>query len=100
MTLCDATTEDATQRGILAHAYPRHAPKRLAIAADISVRRARSYTTGERLMPAALLLRAAERCDALAAALEKHLNDRRAARTARTTAARGGEAVPVDGGEG
>jgi hypothetical protein len=91
------TTEDATMRGILRQAYPRHGAKLLASAADCTPRAGRAYWSGERAIPASLLLRAAARCDRLAAALEEHLHARRLARLDRATTARARGVAETEG---
>ena len=68
--------------GLLAEAYPQHTAKLAARAAGVSHRTAEAWTTGRRSPAADVLLRMAERCDRMAAALQRNLDARRAAKTA------------------
>ena len=67
---------------MLAEAYPRDTAKLAARAAGVSHRTAEAWTTGRRSPAADVLLRMAERCDRMAAALQRNLDARRAAKTA------------------
>lgn len=74
-------------------AWPRHAAKHAAIAAEVPHETARSWIKRRAVPSADRLLRMAERDEALAAALERQLADRRAHRAA----ARQGGRAPMAG---
>lgn len=81
---------------IIRGAYPAHAAKLTARAARVPVETARNWIRGRATPSAETLLRAAAECDRLAAALERLLHDRRAARLRRPNAAAdGGAAAPT-----
>jgi hypothetical protein len=67
---------------LLRAAYAQHVTKRTAIAADVPVETARNWVRGRATPSASTLLRMAARCDRVASALERLLNDRRANRAA------------------
>jgi transcriptional regulator with XRE-family HTH domain len=67
---------------VLADAYPRDTAKLAARAAGVSHRTAEAWTTGRRSPAADVLLRMADRCERMAAALQRNLDARRAAKTA------------------
>lgn len=85
---------------LLRAAYPEHGAKLAARAADVSPRTAEAWVTGRREPSASILLRMAARCDRMAAALERLLDDRRRARASRQMAspAGGDAAAPADTG--
>lgn len=72
---------------LIRDAYPRDTSKRAAIAADVPHETARNWVRGKACPSADTLLLWAARCDAMAAALERLLDDRRAARLAGPSAA-------------
>jgi len=78
-------------------AWPRHTAKRAAQAAGVPVETARNWVRGRASPSAELLLRIADVSGGFAAALERLLDDRRAARMARPAGAGGGNPRPADG---
>lgn len=84
---------------LLRDAFPRHATKRAAMAADVPVETARSWVKGKFVPSADTLLRMAERDDAMADALERLLHARRLARSANRSPSCTGQAVAVAGAE-
>lgn len=73
-----ATTRDGqVMPALLREAYPAHATKRTARAADVPLETARNWVRGRAEPSLSTLLRMAQRCDEFAAALERRLNDRR-----------------------
>ena len=78
----DASGSTPHMCGLLAEAYPQHTAKLAAQAAGVSHRTAEAWTTGRRSPAADVLLRMAARCDRMAAALQRNLDARRAAKTA------------------
>lgn len=77
-----ASAESPRMCGLIAEAYPRDAAKFAARAAGVSHRTAEAWTTGRRSPAADVLLRMAARCDRMAAALQRNLDARTAAKTA------------------
>lgn len=78
---------------LLREAYPTHTAKRAARAAGVPHERARGWLKGRGEPSLGFLLDWAARCDALAAALETRLHDRRAARLDGLAAAGAGAAA-------
>jgi hypothetical protein len=70
----------ADTASILRAAYPAHAAKLAARAADVSARTAEAWVSGRREPAASVLLRMALRCDRMADALQGILDARQAAR--------------------
>jgi hypothetical protein len=64
---------------LLRTAYPEHAAKRAASAAEVPPETARNWLRGRATPSASTLLRMASRCERLADALERKLHDRRIA---------------------
>jgi len=64
---------------VIRAAYPQHATKRVAAAADVPLETARNYVRGRAEPSLSTMLRMAARCERFAEALERLLNDRRAA---------------------
>lgn len=62
---------------LLRAAYPKHTTKRAATAANVPNETARNWLRGRAVPSASTLLNMAERCDALANALQRLLDDRR-----------------------
>lgn len=75
---------------LIREAYPRHAAKSAARAARVPHETARNWVRGRAAPSAETLLAWAARCDAMAAALERRMNEIRAAR-------RGGGDAAMDG---
>jgi hypothetical protein len=82
---------------LLRDAYPRHAAKMAANAAGVPIETARNWIRGRAVPSADTLLRMADTCDRMAAALERLLDARRAARMDRSRAA-DGRPVPAAAG--
>jgi hypothetical protein len=85
---------------LLREAYPQHAAKRAAAAADVPIETARTWVRGRAAPSAERLLLMADRCDAMAAALEARLRRRRADPAGSVAAAAGGAGAAADGGGG
>jgi transcriptional regulator with XRE-family HTH domain len=84
-----ATTQDTRIRvacaaTLLRDAYPANGAKLAARAAGVSHRTAEAWVSGRRDPSASALLRMAETCDRMAAAIERLLHARQVAREART----------------
>lgn len=77
-----ASTKEASILALLRDAYPEHAAKRIARAADVPLGTAKAWASGRFTPPSSILLKMADRCDAMADALERRLHARRVARTA------------------
>lgn len=58
-------------------AYPLHAAKRIAQAADVPLGTAKAWASGRFTPPSSVLLKMADRCDRIADALERRLHARR-----------------------
>lgn len=89
-----ASAESPRMCGLIAEAYPRDTAKLAARAAGVSHRTAEAWTTGRRSPAADVLLRMAARCDRMAAALQRNLDARRAAKAAHSSI---GEDIPRAG---
>ena len=90
-----ATAQDARMRvactaSLIREAYPEHGAKLAARAAGVSHRTAEAWVSGRRDPSASALLRMATTCDKMAAAIERLLHARLAAREARTGVAGAG----------
>lgn len=79
--------------------YPEHTAKRVAAAADVPHETARNYVRGVAEPSLSTLLRMAARCDRMAAALERLLNDRRAAAVADRPVPMAGQRAAADRGD-
>jgi len=86
----NATIREASILALLHDAYPAHTAKLIARAGDVPLGTAKSYASGRYTPPASLLLKMADRCDAMAAALERRLHARRSARMAGKNASSAG----------
>ena len=75
----------------------QHLAKHVARAADCPYETARAWVKGRTSPSAATLLRMADNCDRLAAALERRIVQRHAAAASRQTAATAGEGPAADG---
>lgn len=84
---------------LLRAAYPRHATKRAALAADVPTETARNWLRGRATPSASTLLRMAARCGRMASALERLLHDRRVSRAARADASPNGQQAAGRGGK-
>ena len=80
---------------IFRDAYPRHASKRAAQAAEVPYETARAWVKGYATPSAAVLLRMAARCDDFASALERRLVAAREARALDRATAAGGGVAPA-----
>ena len=86
-----ATAEKASILALLRDAYPRHTAKRAASAADVPLATAKAWACGRFTPSAETLLRMAERCDQIAAALQRRLDARRDAAAAAGRVQGGGQ---------
>lgn len=75
-----ATTRQGQFPPLCREAWPRHTSKKLAAALGCPVETARNYVRAKSLLSADALMRAADRDDALRAALIRRLTDARTAR--------------------
>lgn len=93
-----ATSESASVARLLRDAYPRHAAKQTARAANVPLATAKSWVAGRFTPSAATLLRMADACDLIAAAIERRIHGQRAAAgDSRSVAARGDVAAQAGG---
>ena len=79
-------------------AYPEHATKRVATAADVPLETARNYVRGRAEPSLSTLLRMAARCEQFAEKLEGLLHDRRAAALADRPVPMARQHAAADGG--
>lgn len=77
-----ASDNGASILALFHDAYPAHAAKRIAQAADVPLGTAKAWASGRYTPPSSVLLKMADRCDRMADALERRLHARRAARMA------------------
>lgn len=86
----NASNNGASILALFHDAYPAHAAKRIAHAADVPIGTAKAWASGRYTPPSSILLKMADRCDRMADALERRLHARRMARLGCSEAARAG----------
>lgn len=84
---------------LLREAYPRHTVKMTARAADVPHETGRNWVRGRAEPSLSTLLRMASRCERMATALERILNDRRNAAVADRPVSLAGKPAATDGGD-
>ena len=84
---------------VLRAAYPEHTVKRVSAAAGVPHESARNWVRGRSEPSLSVLLRMAARCDRFADALERRLNDRRAARAGNQVLSMARPHAAPDGGQ-
>jgi hypothetical protein len=77
-----SSDNEASILALLHEAYPAHAAKRIAQAADVPLGTAKAWASGRFTPPSSILLKMADRCELIADALERRLHARRRDRMA------------------